>query len=344
MEGMARGPGQLNNSHGVTLIELMIATAISGVAAIALMTVMADFSRRTAAARNDANLSEQLVGFSDLLETYLGNATLIDEVAPGQTCGCGMTAAQKAACLIKNAADCVVTAANPTPNCSAPILRFEFEDTNFPDQQAAGNCVFGAGIFPGGSPDGLVPRGCKRKARLVFTPPVANSGTGAGILAITLEDVNGIPAANPFFGITGVTSFRCGHLENPSRPGMASPDSFRLVIGMKARANNFGPGHPEFDGWHPDDARFVRGTHRTITADINFRNLTASGIHFGKAESIKNCVIDGQVSPEGQCCSGYWNSTTNVCIAANACLPRNAALVGIGQECCSRMSANGVCR
>jgi type II secretory pathway pseudopilin PulG len=334
--GRTMSSGRLRNSQGVTLVELMIAIGLTGISTLAVMTLMANYSEQVARQQNEANLSEQLAGFADILEAYVGNATLI------QSCGCAN------GCIYTE--DAAVTDCTFNTGCTINnILQFEYEDSVDPGVPAAGTCEFAAGFDAGAAPDRLIPRGCKRRARLVYSRPVLGSNTPGTLSVFAENPATGNPVGEPMLTLQGVTQFRCGHPRN-SQTGLADPNSFRISIAAKSRATNLPPGDPLFDGWHPNDNGFTRGTHRTFSTDIPFRNLTTAGIQFSKSYTEKNCTIDGQVDPEANCCSGYWDPSNQTCrkmtTDANGpgCLVRGAATSSVTM-CCSRMmlTAAGTC-
>jgi prepilin-type N-terminal cleavage/methylation domain-containing protein len=335
----------LTNSKGLTLVELMVTVALSGISSLMLMTMLASYSEHVARAQNDSNLSEQLVSFGDVLDSYLGNATLI------QSCGCANNCVFSTAAANETTDDCTTNGTCPS-GTGSPILRFEYEDSGDAGLVAFGTCGFSGGFLPAAVPDGLVPRGCKRRARLTYTrPTTAAAGGQMGSLALTMEDAAGVPAIAPILQLTGVTYFRCGHPPDPVNPANPDTGAFKMSIRAKARANNYGPRDPRFDGWHPIDPLFAQGTHRSQKMDISFRNLNSAGIMFGKSSGEQNCTIDGAADPNGNCCSGYWDPGTKLCMemtetapGVGGCLRRGVAAASVTQ-CCSHMmlTAAGTC-
>lgn len=344
---MHRGQGVVRNSRGATLVELMITVGLIGVSSLALMSLLGQYTSRTAQQQFEAELAEDLLGFSELLEAHLANATLVDY------CGCGPLPPAGNTCVYDaTTPDCTL---NPGGCNNAAIIRFEYEDSTDPSILAPANCNFGGAPFAAAvSPQSLIPRGCKHRARLVYTPPTnaASALPRPGTLALVREDPatgNPITAGGvqqALFTVSGVTSFKCGHPDNPSRPGTPATGSFRFTIGAKARASRVAPGDPNFDSWHPSDTArgFARGTHRSLTTDVSFRNLTTPGVQFGKATTEKNCTIDGLVDTNANCCSGFWNPTTQLCTSMATCLVQGTAALGFTQ-CCSHMldATSGVC-
>ncbi|MGZ6311149.1 MAG: PilW family protein, partial [Bdellovibrionota bacterium] len=63
------------NQRGMTLVELMVSTALFGILVLGMMTLFSENSKKVAKSQNESRLSEQLVEFSEAIENTLGNAT-----------------------------------------------------------------------------------------------------------------------------------------------------------------------------------------------------------------------------------------------------------------------------
>ncbi|MGZ3696837.1 MAG: PilW family protein [Bdellovibrionota bacterium] len=337
------------NQRGMTLVELMVSTALFGILVLGMMTLFSENSKKVAKSQNESRLSEQLVEFSEAIENTLGNATQLISCAcnPGTVGNCifDQTPANP---------DCAIgQCGNPAAPAPLTLLRYEYEDAQNPSDPATNlQCVLGSpsSVSTTITPEGLILRGCKKRISLQVVQPVpvlpTPKNAAPGQLAIVLEGLNGAPN-KVITTLSGVTSLRCGQLPlDPTLPVAAqqpSPEQFHLEIGIKTRDTNLPLAAPQWDGWHPLDAGFYQGTHRTISTDINFRNINYPGVHFGKAISFNNCTADGAPSPDGNCCSGYQSATApNLCLAATACITSGLASTA-AYECCSHKRINGSC-
>ncbi len=352
-------------SSGTTLVELMVAVALFGVLSLAMMTLFGDHSLQIARARNEARLSEQLGEFSEALDLYLSGVT--------QVISCGCTNSNP--CIYSAGAteleDCTVASVdcNVAPD---PLLRFEFEDAANPsDAVPAAGCL-NSGSSPVAvaiAPDRMILRGCKKRMRLTYTPPVLEVGptpSQPGTLTIDREDPT---VASPTQGaglttlhtLRGVYMVRCGHLSpTGSDTGVASKDHFRLHIRMKERIRNdiAASDLNMYESWAQGGLGFFRGTHRETSLDFSFQNLSVHGVHFGKPFSFRDCVLGSSSSADGSyCCSGYRLVNGN-CLPMDNCVAGGPPPLRVGvapsdpsdpnalAECCSHTmnGAAGTCR
>lgn len=365
MDAKRLGVKSVRGSSGVTLVELMVAVALFGVLSLAMMTLFGDHSLQIAKARNEARLSEQLGEFSEALDLYLGGVT--------QVISCGCT----------NSNPCVYSpGATETEDCTAPsvacavapnpLFRFEMEDAANPAVSIpsagclnSGSSTVAAGI----TPDQMILRGCKKRMRLTYTPPVIEVGpthSQPGTLTIGLEDPT---VASPALGaglttlhtLRGVYMVRCGHISpTGTGTGVASKDHFRLQIRMKERIrNDIAPTDANlYESWAQAGLNFWRGTHREVSLDFAFQNLSVHGVHFGKPFSFRDCVLGSSFSAEGNCCSGFRLVNGN-CLPMDNCVAGGPPPTRVGQapsdpsnpnmafaECCSHKmtGAGGTCR
>ena len=83
---------------------------------------------------------------------------------------------------------------------------------------------------------------------------------------------------------------------------------------------------------------------REVSTTLPFRNLTVPGVQFGKTQTSMTCKKTGVVALDGDCCSGYVNST-GTCIDADQCVVAGGGVSGAygWAECCSHKWDGSVC-
>lgn len=359
--------GFVRGSAGVTLVELMVAVGLFGVLSLAMMTLFGDHSTQIAKARNEARLSESLGEFSEALDLYLSGVTQVI------SCGCGFDGITIVGtpCTYVEGATGLEDCKERSAPCWNPILRFEYEDAGNPSlpTPAAGCVNSGSSTVSAAiTPEQLILRGCKKRMRLSYTAPVIEVGATAsqpGTLTLDLEDPK---VANPAPGaglttlhtLRGVYLVRCGHVEpTGTGTGKASKDHFRLRLRLKERLRNDAAStSASYESWAKLGKNFWSGTHREISLDFSFQNLSVHGVHFGKPFSNRDCVLGSSSSADGNCCSGY-RLVSGACMSMDSCKKGGKALSGGNEfpsdpgnpafafaECCSHkmIAASGACR
>lgn len=298
---------QLQAHAGVTLVELLVVVALFGGLSIALATMMADFSTRNQRHFRHAQISQEIFEFSEAMEVYLTNTVRVTN------CRCG--------------GKCVFPAAPmgcATPPCTTDLLEFEIEDSSNPGQVAAtAPCLDPGQRSSPATVDGLLPRGCKRSLLLRYlesdpTNPALGLGT-LGALAIVdplqgavLHKLEGILNLN--CGMTPTDATICPASDTEDANCRPSGTDFRLEI----------------------EVLVLGQVYREVSTTVPFHNITVRGVHFGKTQSALNCKKNGLVTTDGNCCSGYVNST-GTCIAADQCVVAGGNVSGAfgWTECCS---------
>lgn len=323
---------------GLTLVELMVGTALGGILVIAMIWLFIYSRGREVSSRNQSDLSEKLGQFSQMLEVYLTNATEI------RACGCN----RAGECVYDPAVDCVRSPAS----CVAPLVDFITEDSLDPGAFAGADCHEGTpNPRVSTTPPRLPPRGCKKRIQVLLVQPTPISATVPARVGtpgrLILRDVTrGVDLAD----LSGVYSVSCG--QAPDSGGTASGLQFSFNILAKSRGSNIlessDPG--ALDGWHPSDASINQGIHRSYLSTVPFRNISQNGLHFGKTITYDSCTRDGLIAPEGNCCSRYRDNNGR-CIAQSACIraglqpPVFGNLELAAQWCCSHViSPAGACR
>lgn len=324
-------------ASGATLVELMVSVALFSLIGITMGTLFAEHAKRSVISDNESKLTTQTSEFTNALEAYIGNATRIHGCnCDGSTC-----------VFSESTTDCM----SSNGDCDKPLLEIETEVSGSPEQETpvSSGCILDVGVNPNtNTPEGLYARGCKRKFQLNFEVPtpvatgtpkvVGDPGT------LSLVDVTSGTAVTKH-ELSGVYYVRCGMSPVDSN-STAAVNHFRLEAKVKSRNSNLQVSTDAslLEGWHPDDTRFNEGTHRELGTTIAFRNLGQSPVHFGMPESRRRCVTDGFSSTDGNCCSGYMDSSST-CLAMNECLVQGVSSGGVSSACCSHMTdpSSGAC-
>jgi hypothetical protein len=308
------------DEKGTTLIELMVAMGLFGGISVALMSLFSSYLAESMVAQNQVALNEAINEFHERLDTELGNVTQVIG------CACG-----SANCVFNSSApvDCMKEGAT----CKTVLLRWETEKSNSPFLRQKSGCL-GEGV--GKTREQIELRGCKARMRLVMEPPVKGTGI-PGEVRIERDDLPPDAAPSEILArLPGVYSLSCG------RSSGTEPGQFRLELKAKARDRNDGVTSSAFEGFHPDDAGFNRGTHRSFFADLSFRNLNTSGVFFGRIQKIPSCVRDGEKASQSgaSCCSGFFDSNLK-CLPTTECLGSGRESDSAGLDCCSHQVLEG---
>jgi len=292
----------------------MVAIGLFGGISVAMMSLFGSYLRESVVAENQAQLSESMNEFQERLDVELGNTTQLVDCSCG-TRQCVFAGTTNPNCLDENAP------------CGKVILRWETELSNLPSDPSRESCVGGKNAK---TQSDLQFRGCKRRLRLVIEPPVKGAGKPGEVRIESDEKPNdGDTVAEVLARLKGSYELRCG------RGSVNSVSEFRLDLKAKARANNSVPGSPEFEGFHPADAGFRSGTHRSALMNFSFRNLNSVGVHYGRSLKILNCVRDGEKEESGRgCCSGFIK-LSGICLPVSECLGGGMQSDNSGKDCCS---------
>lgn len=239
------------------------------------------------------------------------------------------------------------------------FLDFDTETENNPGAEASGACIGSQGwdqmsgvqaVTQAAGPNRisgpppiawendyqLFPKGCKERIKLRFIPPRRNAfAAGNYTIGIPGEmqmvKISTAGTESVLAKISGVYAFQCGFdglKRGTANQGAAT--GFRLDIEAKTRRQPamMGPANI-MESWAPQDSTegglpfdlFKKGIHRTLELNIQFRNLSAESIHFGRTASFRGCKADGQTTMASDCCSGYFDRGTNRCLAKTSCVP-----------------------
>jgi len=320
---------------GFTLVELMISTGLFGYVAIMSSTLFSEGMKMVITARAQADFTQQIISFNDAIDSIVANTTRV------VSCGCNATCTYVAS-------GGGFPAASPA---ATTILEFDSDTANNPGDTAAGACIgatttwsgfTGAGATSGIAPSlstdyQYYPRGCKERFQLLFSPPSPNTTTDGGANFSTgqpgtlkLVKLTAGGGSQTMAQVTGAYDFNCGYESG-------APTGFRMEVKAKTKAVSmpYGPSG-SVESFSPlDTAMFLKGIHRMLSLNIQFRNLSNEAIQFGRTISYRGCTPDNQPSTDGNCCSGYYDRAAGNCIAPTGCLVSGAAAVGAWEKCCS---------
>ena len=300
----------IKSVSGVTLVELMVAVGLFGVLSLGMSEVFIAFMTQNRRVENEIELNEMIHEFQDRLDLELGNATQII------MCSCGGT-------------KCTFTDYIGTRNCGGstapcgnPILTWETEATTTPatNQSSISSCNSGAGL-----------RGCKQFRALNITPA---TDTTPGTLTIT-DAVSGTVLST----LSGVTELYCGRSSSTQATG------FKLRVRSKTRMyNQNDTSSSDFESWKKSGQNWTQGIHREFNMQIDFRNLSQPGVHFGKSSTNRNCLAAGATAANSEeCCSGYRSGTSNQCMNSASC-SKAGATPSTPEACCShQIDGDGKC-
>jgi prepilin-type N-terminal cleavage/methylation domain-containing protein len=339
------------NQYGFSLLELMTALGITGVFAVAIMSVITSTNRSADQIQRESLLNRETENFIYALEQYVGQNVLL--------IGCS--------CVVSGgvpSCDNQPLAEAPNYAGTTPILTFMYENARDPQNPpAAGACLFNGVATIGGAASTIVPRGCKQVAELRYIRPTVTTGntpSQPGELQIVWRRPNTPPntaAGTVLARLTGVTRFSCTMSPTVDSGGTAHLSNSDMVFKIETKV----PGQDirvvgvsGYETWSPNEtgtyaSTYALGIHHTRVSQVVLRNLLVPGVQFGKVQRIQNCVVDGQAAPDFRsCCSGYRDPTSGNCVAASACIlnpgtagSAPAAPGGVADQCCSHMIDGG---
>lgn len=357
----------------------MITTGLFGYCALMAGTLFAEGMRLVVTARAQADFNQQLIAFNDSVDTYIANTTRIRSCICGNGgLKCLYDASSGTGTFPTDGSrvpDACGAYSAGGGESACDFLDFDSDTAMNPGQEAAGNCIGNTGwdAFTGAAAAGqasstplaadyqLYPKGCKERFKLRWIPPTKNT-LAAGVYTvgvpgeIQMVKVNLSGSESILARVQGVYAFQCGfdaiNRRSPSIGGTppiaderGAATGFRLDIEAKTRRSPapFGAANV-VESFAPQDGDlFTRGLHRVLSLNIQFRNLAAESIHFGRTVSFRGCQADNTVSATGDCCSGYIDRNLGVgtCIPKTACKAAGAAVASTDwEQCCSHKTAN----
>ncbi len=338
----------------MTLLEVMVSTALVGVIMIALMFLLFQTGLFNTRVSQD---NETIQGVADTVQQFssvISNATRI------KTCYCGGTTSSRAACawdgLNNPWRDPVMNNGATSP---VVLLKGEYEafdGTQTPGITAGsmaalttGNISLG-GLTCNGTSSNLASsllRGCKVDFELDYTAPtkMSTSPSLAGMVKLkmgTTKSVQiGAATSSGAHGL-GVTQLSCGF--NWGAAGTSGTD-FVLNMRLMARQNIVNDvTNPNYVTWYPNDpsdthSNYAKAMVRDVQLKFAMRNLETRGVYFWKPEAVKRCLKNTAASGPAQCCSHAWDGTN--CLMY--CVPAGTAATA-ATACCSGSLNGGNCK
>ncbi|MCM0607220.1 MAG: prepilin-type N-terminal cleavage/methylation domain-containing protein [Xanthomonadaceae bacterium] len=368
----------LKNQSGFTLVELMITTGLFGYCALMAGTLFAEGMRLVVTARAQADFNQQLISFNDSVDTYIANTTRVRSCLCGNDgLKCLYDASYGSGTFPTDGSrvpgGCDTYSANGSDS-ACDFLDFDSDTAMNPGQEATGNCIGNTGweAFTGKAvatqtTDSLAvdyqlyPKGCKERFKLRWIPPTKNSESGGvytvgvpgeiQMVKISLSGVETVMAR-----VQGVYAFQCGfdaiNRRSTSIGGIpptvddrGAATGFRLDIEAKTRRSQvpFGAANV-VESWAPQEVipdQFTKGLHRVLSLNIQFRNLAAESIQFGRTVSFRGCQPDNTASLTGDCCSGYIDRGTGLCMPKTLCKTAGTTIAKSDwEQCCSHVVSN----
>lgn len=303
--------------EGFTLVELMVAMALSGLLALGLASLMTVSARQALEGQKVADFEEEIDLFEYKMRTlFMGMSQVISCACSADVGGCKWT-----------------------DSVAAPgtLLTADFEtDTD----------LFDGTVAPCPATVGRL--GCKQMISLVYTAATPQTVVSAGQSRIGSAGFLSMQTAlgQELARLNGVTQVACGFLG--STPEGVAVQSFRLFINAKARTTSASKGAAaELQGWHPTDPGFSNGILRWLPFQLEATNLSQRGLLVLSTSTTVGCSQDGLVGPAGSCCSGYQMMSGGACMRASECILSGGAiglgvgLSGIATECCTHQDVRG---
>jgi prepilin-type N-terminal cleavage/methylation domain-containing protein len=351
---------------GMTLIEVLIGMALSGLIFVALFTLLgksADFAGFFHGSAASVDTVSESVG---LLNTIMPNITRL------RSCTCRGSVVNASRHLSVNMSHCYWHPSQPlydpfydagmADDAADPggILLFagEFEWFNGGTNTMNTTQLLRSNIVASGpacinytSLPAAQTRGCKRDIWLIYRHPTLESGStpsNAGALGIYIADGTSWPLINIGSSTSlgaqgiGITEVSCGFEHASSAFSVGSDrvsNNFVLNFKIKARTNSINQvSHRLYSSWHRSGKNYSLGTFRDVRLKYSFRNLSNRGAYFWRPTSVRNCKAVGRsAASKEECCS--------LAIAGGACVscvPSGSA--GTVNSCCSEKISGGVCQ
>ncbi len=292
----------------MTLVELLISVGLFGTLSLAVAQMFVYFNAQTITLDREIALNESIREFHEYVDMDLGNVTRF------MGCDCG-----SANCRFPSAFTDSSNCAHSSQPCGAVLATWETETSQTPIQASNNTSC-------NGNPDRY---GCRQFRALRIVPA---TDTTPGVL--TLEN-----AANQavLSRLEGVTEVNCGM--NHSRLN----NGFKLRVRTKVRSRNLNDSSSnDFESWMKGGQNWLAGSHREVDIEVDFRNLTHTGLHYGKTNTVRNCLTDGTASTQAEtCCSGFLNASGTACSAQSTCSVAGVASTLAGSCCSHQLNGAG---
>jgi hypothetical protein len=342
---------------GFTLVELMVGLACASMVFLAAGVVFFRGTELSAYFFRNASVMEQVSDGITQLSAFMPQIIHI------RTCNCSAAGASSgASCTWTSATewnDPVLDYGIPSP---VTLLDADYESgfggagigaaQYLTADQTLTSYYAGLGC-EAAHPGGITSRGCRKRLRLIYTPPTAVSGSTPstpGELRLDLNDTS-------WSGTT--TSLRIGNIQaNTARSsrvgitklscGFATPNAGQIgtdfVINMRMKVKSSGVEdvtNAFYESWYPGGTNYSKGFVRESKLRFSFLNLSPRGMYQWRIASVKGCKIAGQAATSREeCCSMALNAAGNACVAG--CI-QSTQVATNNSQCCSEKIVGGVC-
>ena len=276
----------LSNQFGMTLVELMVSSALFGIIGMTMAGLYGSYLERNASVRKSAVMGEDLIEISATLDVIFSNVVEI--------LSCSCNSGDPIPCSF-------YTDGTPNPDCTfgsscgtgtiKTLLDVIVEDSNDPSRISDGDCLRNNAIIEVAGT--LVPRGCKKRYSLSYSVPtkIDTSTTppetgNPGRLLVT-----NVTTGQVLTTIPGIYSVRCGRVRASGNTLLSNRFHLEMKLKQRDDTQNAKVNPLDLEGWWPGDPaigpldrdpNFFKGYHREVSGSINFRNLETQGVYYGK--------------------------------------------------------------
>jgi hypothetical protein len=216
-----------------------------------------------------------------------------------------------------------------------------------------GSCEANTNVAAGSN---ITNRGCRLRVRLVYTPPVVETGltqastpSKAGQLAIYVTSTGAALPATPTAKMgdssgtnaqtVGVTVLSCGLLQPTASSQIGTTFALNMRYKIKKSAVK-DPSSLYYESWAPTGEDYSRGFFRETKMKFTFPNISVRGAYQWRMQAIRSCkTIGATVTNKELCCSGAVNAS-NQCID---CI-RSGQASASANSCCSEELSGANCK